>query len=199
MKPGRMMAMLPAITALGATGCAAVNEAERSPSPPSDAAPVSRSIDDDNISVVPYRFAYDSRTSCPHEARCASTPCDLGMLPDEAELREMDEERRYAWKLFAAGLATIAVGQGLALAYASATGHAADRGLDFLPVIGPIVLAVRDQPTGPWGSALAFSTFLQSAGVMVTAIAGMVLGDLRVQPSVSVSRGGASLDLGTRF
>lgn len=99
----------------------------------------------------------------------------------------------------AAGLATIAVGQGLAVAYSNATGHAADHAVDLLPLVGPIALAVRDQPTSRWGSALAFSTFLESAGVMVSAIAGTVLRDLYVRPSVSLSAGGASIDLVTRF
>jgi hypothetical protein len=174
---------------LGAASCAEIKEAERQPAagclgtvhpthfePPSDC----RSLG----AVSP---PDDGQRCC-----CWLAPLESNVPPNEIELFGLDEDRRYLWKVLAGGIATFAFGQSLAFAYAATSGRHADGAIDALPIIGPLVVEAHDRPGGGWSSALGLSSFLQASSLMIIAIAGRELADLRVEPGASCSRGGAS-------
>lgn len=142
------------------------------------------------------------RRALPDERPCeCGGPAELesGAPPSEIESSGIAEDRRYLWKVVTGGIATFAFGQSLALAYAGTRGRHADGVIDALPVVGPLVVEAHDRAGGGWSSALGLSAFLQASAVMIVAIAGVELADLRVEPRLQCSRHGASRRLASRF
>lgn len=123
--------------------------------------------------------------------------------PEPAEAEEVPLSpveaamRRDLLSTVALGAILFTAGQAIAIAHYT-LGDGGGRAYDFVPVIGPGVVAVHYR-TPDWTSPLVFSSWLQAAGVIIAASAGYALSQTRVQVSASVGTDSGSLEIGGRF
>jgi hypothetical protein len=139
---------------------------------------------------------------CCQKPSCAPTaqPAQrwLEALPDEPMTAMQESLRRDLWWTVAAGVFLVGVGEAITIGHYAST--KTEFGLlDFVPVLGPGVVAYRYGIDDGWTSALILSSWLQAAGVILAATAGAALADMPVKVGASAGRDGASLELRARF
>jgi hypothetical protein len=96
------------------------------------------------------------------------------------------------------GVLTAAVGTAVVGAHFAQSDHA-NRMLDFVPVVGPVIVASQGRESPGWTVALVFAAWAQAASILTFTIATEHLLGEQVKVGASVAPGGGSLNLMTPF